>query len=80
MLLKNYLGCWLAKMNVFKHFHLKFLSKNFTPQGHWFLELNLEWADLTVTSEEISAFRVSEREGRRGKKLWSSKEAENLKI
>jgi len=49
---------------------VKFLSKNFTPQGHWFLELNLEWADSTVTSEEMSAFRVFERKGRRGEKNY----------
>jgi len=54
-------GRWLAMVNVFKNFHVKFLNKNFTPQGHWFLELNLEWADSTVTSEEMSAFRVFER-------------------
>jgi len=62
-------GCWFAKVNVFKNFHVKFLNKNFTPQGNWFMELNLEWADSRVTSEKMSALRVFERKGRRGKKV-----------
>jgi hypothetical protein len=63
-----HMGCWLAKVNVFENFHVRFLNKNFTPQGHWFLELNLEWADSTVTLEEMSDFRVVKR--KEGKKNY----------
>jgi hypothetical protein len=61
-------GCCFAKVNVFENFHVKFLNENFASRGHWFLELNLKWADSTVTSEEMSAFKVFEL--KEGKKIY----------